>query len=76
MNRVSSQENPADPFTKPLQQAKHEKHVSSMGLRHMREWQPWRAFLNLKQTFVVNFEFNVNQSSHRVKSLILVQVGD
>ncbi|KAI3692837.1 hypothetical protein L6452_32661 [Arctium lappa] len=38
--KVRSEDNPADPFTKPLSQSKHDAHISSIGLRcnqsHMR----------------------------------------
>ena len=33
VNRVSSEENPADPFTKALAITKHDKHKRSIGLR-------------------------------------------
>ena len=33
VNRVSSQENPADPFTKPMTRAKHDEHARAIGLR-------------------------------------------
>ena len=38
--RVSTNDNITDPLTKPLQQAKHESHIKSMGIRYMSDW-PW-----------------------------------
>jgi len=36
--RVDTEANTADPLTKPLGQAKHMLHASSMGIRHMDDW--------------------------------------
>ena len=36
--RVDTEANTADPLTKPLGQAKHMLHASSMGIRHMGDW--------------------------------------
>ena len=38
ISRVDSEDNTADPLTKPMTQAKHAEHMISMGLRHMGEW--------------------------------------
>ncbi|KAL8038040.1 hypothetical protein ABFX02_11G077650 [Erythranthe guttata] len=38
VERVTSEENVADPFTKPLPRSVHEKHRESMGLRFMGCW--------------------------------------
>ncbi|KAL8064717.1 hypothetical protein ABFX02_01G109450 [Erythranthe guttata] len=38
VERVTSEENVADPFTKPLPRSVHEKHRESMGLRFMGSW--------------------------------------
>ena len=36
--KVSTNDNVADPLTKPLPQAKHESHIWSMGIRYMSDW--------------------------------------
>ncbi|KAL3523497.1 hypothetical protein ACH5RR_016331 [Cinchona calisaya] len=36
--KVPSDDNIADPLTKPLTQPKHDRHVRSIGLRHMYDW--------------------------------------
>jgi hypothetical protein len=36
--RVDTEANTVDPLTKPLGQAKHLMHASSMGIRHMSNW--------------------------------------
>ena len=36
--KVHTEDNVADPLTKPLAQPKHESHTRSMGLRHMGDW--------------------------------------
>ena len=38
ISRVDSEDNTADPLTKPMTQAKHAEHMISMGLTHMGEW--------------------------------------
>ncbi|KAL0455906.1 UNVERIFIED_CONTAM: Retrovirus-related Pol polyprotein from transposon TNT 1-94 [Sesamum latifolium] len=38
MDRVSSAENTADPFTKPMSQVAHTQHLDKMGLRSMGDW--------------------------------------
>ncbi|KAL0404493.1 UNVERIFIED_CONTAM: hypothetical protein Sradi_2090100 [Sesamum radiatum] len=38
MDRVSSVENKADPFTKPMSQIAHTQHLDKMGLRSMGDW--------------------------------------
>ncbi|KAL0427501.1 UNVERIFIED_CONTAM: Secreted RxLR effector protein [Sesamum latifolium] len=38
MDRVSSAENTADPFTKPMSQIAHAQHLDKMGLRSMGDW--------------------------------------
>ncbi|KAL0445005.1 UNVERIFIED_CONTAM: hypothetical protein Slati_2223200 [Sesamum latifolium] len=38
MDRVSSTENTADPFTKPMSQVAHTQHLDKMGLRSMGDW--------------------------------------
>ncbi|KAL7137834.1 hypothetical protein ABFS83_10G120500 [Erythranthe nasuta] len=38
LDRVTSEDNIADPFTKPLSGSVHEKHRESMGLRFMSSW--------------------------------------
>ena len=38
VSKVHTEDNVADPLTKPLAQPKHESHTRSMGLRHMGEW--------------------------------------
>ena len=38
IERVTSEDNVADPFTKPLSISVHEKHRESMGLRYMNSW--------------------------------------
>ena len=37
VNRVPSEENPADPFTKPMTRAKHDEHARSIGIRFSSE---------------------------------------
>ena len=37
ISRVTSEDNLADPFTKPLSQAKHDSHTRSMGIRFANE---------------------------------------
>ena len=36
--KVSTNDNIADPLTKPLPQVKHESHIRSMGIRYMLDW--------------------------------------
>ena len=36
--RVPTNDNVADPLTKPLLQAKHESHIRSMGIRYNVDW--------------------------------------
>ena len=36
--RVPTNDNVADPLTKPLPQAKHESHIRSMGIRYNVDW--------------------------------------
>ena len=36
--KVSTNDNVADPLTKPLLQAKHESHIRSIGIRYMSDW--------------------------------------
>ena len=36
--RVPTDENVADPLTKPLSQSKHDRHFSALGIRFMNEW--------------------------------------
>ncbi|WP_216071954.1 Ty1/Copia family ribonuclease HI, partial [Acinetobacter baumannii] len=38
VSKIPTEDNVADPLTKPLARAKHEKHVRSMGLRIMPDW--------------------------------------
>ena len=38
IERVSSEDNIADPLTKPLPQKLFEHHLLSMGIRHVNEW--------------------------------------
>ena len=38
INKVHTDQNVADPFTKALPQAKHEVHASNMGLRISSDW--------------------------------------
>ena len=38
VSKVDTEDNAADPFTKPLPQTKHEFHTSAIGLRYMSEW--------------------------------------
>ena len=38
MCKVGTESNTADPLTKPLPLAKHERHVGGMGIRFMRDW--------------------------------------
>ncbi|KAD5318355.1 hypothetical protein E3N88_18301 [Mikania micrantha] len=38
ISKVQSYLNVADPFTKPMPQAKHESHASSIGLRMSSDW--------------------------------------
>ena len=38
IDRVTSEDNVADPFTKPLSRSVHEKHRESMRLRYMSSW--------------------------------------
>ena len=39
INKVHTDLNLADPFTKPLPQAKHEEHAGKIGLRYARQWE-------------------------------------
>ena len=36
--KVGTDDNVADPLTKPLPQVKHNKHVEAMGIRHVGDW--------------------------------------
>ncbi|GAA0147478.1 hypothetical protein LIER_07166 [Lithospermum erythrorhizon] len=36
--KVATEANLADPFTKPLSQAKHDEHAANIGLRQMSQW--------------------------------------
>jgi hypothetical protein len=38
IHKVHTDHNLADPFTKPLSQAKHEGHARGIGLRYSSEW--------------------------------------
>ena len=38
IHKVHTDQNLADPFTKPLPQAKHESHAKGIGLRFSNEW--------------------------------------
>ncbi|KAI3811730.1 hypothetical protein L1987_21459 [Smallanthus sonchifolius] len=38
LNKVHTDHNLADPFTKPMPQAKHEEHADKIGLRFARQW--------------------------------------
>ena len=38
ISRVPTNDNVADPLTKPLPQAKHESHIRSMGIRYNIDW--------------------------------------
>ena len=38
IHKVHTDQNLADPFTKPLPQAKHEDHARAIGLRYSSEW--------------------------------------
>ena len=38
INKVHTDLNLADPFTKPLPQARHEEHAGNIGLRVVRQW--------------------------------------
>jgi hypothetical protein len=38
MCKVGTDSNTADPLTKPLQLAKHVRHVGIMGIRYIRDW--------------------------------------
>jgi hypothetical protein len=38
VGRVPSEDNVADPLTKPLSQSVFERHLISMGLRHVGDW--------------------------------------
>ena len=38
ISKVSTDQNLADPFTKPMPQVRHEEHASSIGVRYARSW--------------------------------------
>ena len=38
ISRVPTDDNVADPLTKPLSQRKHDRHVASSGIRYMSDW--------------------------------------
>ena len=36
--KIDTDDNVADPLTKPLPQVKHKKHVEAMGIKHVGDW--------------------------------------
>ena len=36
--KVGTDDNVADPLTKPLPQVKHNKHLEAMGIKHVGDW--------------------------------------
>ena len=40
--RVPTNDNVADPLTKPLPQLKHQSHTRSMGIRYNVDWAQWK----------------------------------